>query len=145
MTKQREVRIAIVGAGLMGSTHASTLTFSTKNVVISHIVDKGLARAADVAEPIDGAVATTALQPALEDCDGVIITAPDEYHREPIEQVLVAGKPVLCEKPLATTLEDCLGLLNAESQLSRPLISLGLMFPWVSCADLIRDTARCAE
>lgn len=127
MAKQRDARIAIVGAGLMGSTHASTLTFSTKNVVISHIVDNDLARAADVAEPIEGAVATRALQPALEDCDGVIITAPDEYHRELIEQALAAGKPVLCEKPLATTLEDCLELLKAESELSRPLISLGFM------------------
>lgn len=127
MTKQRDARIAIVGAGLMGSTHASTLTFSTKNVAISYVVDKDLTRAADVADGIEGAVATTKLQPVLDECDGVIITAPDEYHRELIELALVAGKPVLCEKPLATTTEDCLELLKAESQLSQPLISLGFM------------------
>lgn len=127
MSKQTAARIAIVGAGSMGSTHASTLTFSTKNAVVTHVIDKDLVRATEVADQIEGAVPANKLQPALQDCDGIIIAAPDQHHRKLIGQALAAGKPVLCEKPLATTVEDCVAILEAEQQLIRPLISLGFM------------------
>ncbi|NLJ26186.1 MAG: Gfo/Idh/MocA family oxidoreductase [Firmicutes bacterium] len=38
--------------------------------------------------------------------DGVIITAANRDHRELTEMAAAAGKHILCEKPIATTLED---------------------------------------
>ena len=38
-----------------------------------------------------------------------------------------AGKPVLCEKPLATTAEACLHVIDAEVAGGRRLVSLGFM------------------
>jgi predicted dehydrogenase len=40
--------------------------------------------------------------------DAVIITTPDYTHRHMLDKALDAGKHVLCEKPMATTLEDAL-------------------------------------
>ncbi|NJM42630.1 MAG: Gfo/Idh/MocA family oxidoreductase [Anaerolineae bacterium] len=40
---------------------------------------------------------------------------------------LNAGKPVLCEKPLATNLADALKVFEAEKALGRRLLSLGFM------------------
>lgn len=38
--------------------------------------------------------------------EAVIITTPDSTHREIFEKALSSGKDILCEKPLATTIED---------------------------------------
>ena len=45
---------------------------------------------------------------------------------------IAAGKPVLCEKPLAPTVDECLTIVRAEhaaigTVAGRPLISLGFM------------------
>jgi predicted dehydrogenase len=48
--------------------------------------------------------------PAL---DAVVVATPPETHTEIVEAALAAGKHVLCEKPLATTTEDCVQLERA--------------------------------
>ncbi|HLI00163.1 MAG TPA: Gfo/Idh/MocA family oxidoreductase [Acidimicrobiales bacterium] len=48
-----------------------------------------------------------------EDLDAVILTTPDDCHTEPALWFLSAGVPVLVEKPLAITTEDCDRVLAA--------------------------------
>src|SRR5579859_8220938 len=49
-----------------------------------------------------------------EQPDGVVICCENARHRELVELALAAGiKHVLCEKPLATTLDDAQAILNA--------------------------------
>lgn len=40
------------------------------------------------------------------DIDAVLITSPDKYHPQQLLSTVNAGKPVLCDKPLASTSED---------------------------------------
>jgi len=42
-----------------------------------------------------------------EELDAVTVATPDFAHRAPVLACLAAGKHVLCEKPLATTIRDC--------------------------------------
>ena len=45
--------------------------------------------------------------------DGVIITSENVYHRPLVEKAVVAGvKTILCEKPLATTVEDARAMVQ---------------------------------
>ncbi len=48
--------------------------------------------------------------------DGVIVCAENARHREPVELSAQAGVHVLCEKPLATTLEDARAMIEACQQ-----------------------------
>mgnify|MGYP005838595419 CR=1 FL=1 len=46
----------------------------------------------------------------------VSVCTPDHLHTEPVLAALNAGKHVLCEKPLATTLDDCRRILEASQR-----------------------------
>lgn len=44
--------------------------------------------------------------------DGVIVATPTGLHVEPVTAVAAAGKPLFCEKPLASTLDDTMLLVD---------------------------------
>ncbi len=52
-------------------------------------------------------------QELLSACDAVIVCSENIHHRALTEAAAKAGKPVLCEKPLATTPEDARAMIAA--------------------------------
>ena len=69
--------------------------------------DADVARAKEVCRGGRRAQPPTARERVIDadDVDAVLIAAPDPLHEELALACLAAGKPVLCEKPLATTVE----------------------------------------
>ncbi|RJP33100.1 MAG: M24 family metallopeptidase [Actinobacteria bacterium] len=47
------------------------------------------------------------------DIHAVLVTVPHAYHEETVSLCAAAGKHVLCEKPMATTLEGCDAMIEA--------------------------------
>ena len=64
------------------------------------------------------------LEEALEsvECDAVLVASPPGTHHALAKAALEAGKHVLCEKPLATRLEDALDLVRAADRTGRILM-----------------------
>jgi myo-inositol 2-dehydrogenase/D-chiro-inositol 1-dehydrogenase len=62
-----------------------------------------------------------------DDIDVVVITTPDETHAGLIMECLQHQKPVFCEKPLATTVEDARRIVDAEVELDRKVVQVGFM------------------
>ena len=50
---------------------------------------------------------------ANEDLDAVVITSPPWLHAVHVQDSARKGLPILCEKPMATTLEDCRTIIEA--------------------------------
>jgi len=48
--------------------------------------------------------------------DAAYVAVPDTLHRELSERIALAGVHVLCEKPMATTEEDCHAMIGAADQ-----------------------------
>jgi myo-inositol 2-dehydrogenase / D-chiro-inositol 1-dehydrogenase len=61
------------------------------------------------------------------DVDAVIVAAPAAIHEALVLACLDAGKPVLCEKPLAATVDACRRVVGAEAALGRRLVQVGFM------------------
>ncbi len=59
----------------------------------------------------------TRLEEVLSDpeINTVIVTTPDHTHADIVEACYRAGKTVVCEKPMATTIEDCQRILDAAA------------------------------
>lgn len=53
--------------------------------------------------------------------DALVVTAENAKHREFVEMALRAQKPVLCEKPLAASLEDGAAMVQLSRELNVPL------------------------
>ena len=54
--------------------------------------------------------------------DVAIIVTPDYYHLEMTEAFLRAGKHVLCEKPMALTMEECEKMINVSKECDKLLM-----------------------
>ncbi|MCK4789568.1 MAG: Gfo/Idh/MocA family oxidoreductase [Desulfobacteraceae bacterium] len=49
----------------------------------------------------------------LDEADGIIVTSENAFHKELVERASEAGKHILCEKPIATTLKDADTMIQA--------------------------------
>lgn len=99
-------RAGIIGAGFMGTVHAHAVRAAGGAVAATlgrTPEDGARAVAALGAERALGSVAELA---AADDVDVVHICTPNHTHAHLAEAVLAAGKPVVCEKPLATSVGD---------------------------------------
>src|SRR6266550_3768935 len=97
------LRVALVGAGAMGSLHARVISESVRARLYA-VVDADLARAQAIADNV-GCLATSDLEIAARS-DAVVIATPTATHREVAMALLAAGRPLLIEKPLAASYED---------------------------------------
>ncbi len=124
-----ELRIAVLGVGLMGSYHAATLTEKIKGARVTVINDFSAERAAEVAGGIEGARVVADPFEAInaEDVDAVVIATPGSAHEKQVLACLERGIPVLCEKPLTTDIDSAYRIAQQEKQLGRTLIQVGFM------------------
>lgn len=122
------VRIGIIGAGIMGADHAKIFAEDLPGAELRQIVDADPARAAALAGRY-GAEAGTDPEAliARSDIDAVLIASPDFTHAPLTLACLKAAKPVLCEKPLSPLSADCRQVMNAEIAGGVPRVQLGFM------------------
>ncbi|MEW6355306.1 MAG: Gfo/Idh/MocA family oxidoreductase [Planctomycetota bacterium] len=101
-----EVGVGIIGVGWMGRKHAEALAAipGARLVAVADVFQKTAERVGgelDVDSYTDPRELTE-----REDVDCVIIATNDEAHVQPVAAAASAGKPILLEKPIATTLAD---------------------------------------
>ncbi len=71
-----------------------------------------------VAKDYPGALATTDWREVVNcpDVDLVYVAAPDQFHAEMTIAAAEAGKHVLCEKPMALSVDDCARMIEAADK-----------------------------
>ena len=121
------MRVAIVGAGGMGSFHARSLA-TMPDVEIVAIADVLEAAARTLSDAVGGKPTTDALGvAALPDLDGLVIASPEDSHEALAMAAFEQGTMVLCEKPLAVGVDACQRIVDAEVAMGHRLLQLGLM------------------
>ncbi|QRI62433.1 Gfo/Idh/MocA family oxidoreductase [Shinella sp. PSBB067] len=123
------VRIAIIGAGIMGADHARIVSEDLPGATLQVVCDASEARARAIAQACGAAdISTDPLRTIRRaDIDAVIIASPDETHASLSLAAIEAGKPVLCEKPLSQNAGECRAVIDAEVARDRRFVQLGFM------------------
>ncbi|MEN2787678.1 Gfo/Idh/MocA family protein [Sphingomonas qilianensis] len=103
-----QVRYGLVGAGMMGVEHITNLAI-TPGAVVTALADPTPSSLNHSQAALGRSVPTFDSAAALAAsglCDAVIVASPNYTHRLVLEPLFEAGLHILCEKPLATTMDD---------------------------------------
>lgn len=124
-----DLRIAVVGAGVMGADHIARIVQRTVGAVVSAVVEPDAGRAAAAIASAPGARHVSAIEDALASdiVDAVLIATPGQFHEAVLLPAIEAGVPILCEKPLTPDPESSLRVLRAEQKAGRQLVQVGFM------------------
>jgi len=129
MSTTTDLRVGVVGTGIMGADHVARITNTVTGATVSAIVEPDAGRAASAARLAPGAKTFTRVEDALnaDALDAVVIATPGKFHEPVLLPVLEAGLPVLCEKPLTQDPESSWRVVEAEQKAGRQLIQVGFM------------------
>jgi predicted dehydrogenase len=114
------LKVGIVGSGWMGHVHARAWQSNAPRAEVVAVADVSPERTRNLARAFgDRDVAMypdLATMLAEADLDAVDICLPHHLHAESILTAARAGKAILCEKPLCTTLDEAVAIQAALQQ-----------------------------
>lgn len=114
------MRVAIVGAGVIGTVHARLISSLPDQATLVAVADIDFDRAKSLAERYGATPYPDAASAyAAEEIDAVGVCIPSAYHPDAAIAALAAGKHVLIEKPLGVSLEGVDRLIAAERETDR--------------------------
>jgi myo-inositol 2-dehydrogenase / D-chiro-inositol 1-dehydrogenase len=120
--------IGVVGTGMMGQDHVQRLATSVPHAKVVAVSDVNVEQAKRVGASVDARVWSDGHDLIGDDqVQAVLIASPGFTHEEFTLACIAADKPVLCEKPLAPTIDACLRVLEAEAAKPRRLVQVGFM------------------
>ena len=105
----KKLSVALIGAGRAGMIHARNFKTSVPYAEITAVCDPVGTAAADAAAELEIKKAYKDYKDVVNDdsIDAVIIATPTKYHCEIAVAAANAKKHILCEKPMAMTVEEC--------------------------------------
>ena len=105
------LNVSVVGTGWIANKVHLPYVCSSLDLNLIGVFDEDEERGKITANEFQ-TVAFSTLKEALERSDVIIICTPPETHMAIVEQALVEGKYVVCEKPLTTDIDEALKLKN---------------------------------
>ena len=115
------VRIGLIGAGRIGTSHAHVIARRVPGARLVAVADPRPGAAATLADVLGVHAQDPAQLLADPEVEAVVISASSEAHADLIVAAAAAGKAVFCEKPMSLTLEDADRSIRAAQAAGVPL------------------------
>jgi len=118
-----KIRVLLIGAAFAADLHADSYSRIMDKVDIVGICDKRLDRVEELAKRygFTGYTAYDDIDVAIRECecDLVDICMPNFLHHDVAIKAMNAGHSIICEKPLATTVEDAQDMVDTAARLGK--------------------------
>ncbi len=121
------LNIGVIGVGMIGREHINRLANTLVGARVVALADVDFKQAEAVAAGLPGSKVYPDGEAliASPDVQAVVVTSWGPTHAAYVLAAIRAGKSVFCEKPLATTAEACLAIVEAEIASGRHLVQVG--------------------
>ena len=121
------LKVGVIGTGMIGREHIQRLSRKLVGAEVVAVSDVNPQAAQAAIEGISGAKVhgTGEALIASPDVHALVVTSSGATHEAYVLGGIAAGKPVFCEKPLATSAAACLRIVEAEVASGRPLVQVG--------------------
>jgi UDP-N-acetylglucosamine 3-dehydrogenase len=107
------LRIGVVGAGMVLDRYHNPAISAVPEVIRSIVVDADAEKARRAAERFGFPQWSTELADAARHVDLVVVLVPNGLHAQVSCELLEQGVHVLCEKPMARNVDECLSMIEA--------------------------------
>ncbi|WP_299093586.1 Gfo/Idh/MocA family oxidoreductase [uncultured Metabacillus sp.] len=124
------LKFGVIGTGAIGSEHIKRITNHLSGGKIVAVTDVNEASARNVVNQFELDAVIYPDDKALvadDNVDAVLVTSWGPAHEQSVLAAIEAGKYVFCEKPLATTAEGCMRIVEAEMKHGKRLVQVGFM------------------
>lgn len=116
------LKIGVAGCGKIAQVRHIPEYAANENCTLAGYFSPNASRAEDMAAKYGGKVYASAEELFASDIDAVSICAANYAHAELTIKALEAGKHVLCEKPMAVTMEECEAMMAAAKKSGKRLM-----------------------
>ncbi len=117
-----EIRYGLIGAGMMGHEHIRNIAL-LDGACVAAIADPNEEMRSSAIALAGGAQSYSSYDTLLAQdlCDVYLVAAPNDLHANILQDLMATDKPILVEKPLATTTADSRDLLNIAKGRKAPV------------------------
>lgn len=117
-------RYAIIGTGMMGQEHIRNIDL-LEGATVAAIAepDPGMRECAARLLERGSAEIFNDYRELLSAglCDAYVVATPNDTHHAILSDLVHTGNPILCEKPLCATVEDCRDIISVTKQYQAPI------------------------
>jgi myo-inositol 2-dehydrogenase/D-chiro-inositol 1-dehydrogenase len=139
------VNIGILGTGVMGAGHARFIKQHVPDATVVGLSDVDPKKINQLSEELGTVLFSTSSPEELMNdprVEAIIIASPDPLHVEHLRLAIASGKQILCEKPIATTIEDAQMIAKEirtyELSVGKKMINFGFMRRFDPCYQEVR-------
>src|SRR5688500_10022671 len=123
MSKQNAVRFGFIGAGAIAQRRHLPEAASHPLARVVAIADPALERVKSIADQYQATAYSDYRQMLREsEIDAVVVAGPNALHAPMTIDALKAGKHVLCEKPMATSIAEARAMIDASRRTKKKLM-----------------------
>jgi myo-inositol 2-dehydrogenase / D-chiro-inositol 1-dehydrogenase len=121
------LNVGVIGVGMIGLEHIHRLANKLVGARVVALADVNAKQAEAAARELSGAKVYPSGEAliAAPEVQAILVTSWGPTHENYVLGAIKAGKPVFCEKPLATTAEASLRIVDAEIASGRHLVQVG--------------------
>lgn len=117
-----KIRYGVIGLR-MGAAHTKGIFDSDLSELVA-ICDTDTEQLQKIADEYKPLRTTTNWEDIIhaDDIDAVVVATPDQWHEKMTVAALESGKHVMCEKPMAFSVEECVSMIEASKRTGKKLM-----------------------